>query len=325
MPSTFSAVRRDQPVREQVQPQVGVVGVGGLVVQRRDHRAHHDDLDVAVLVAAGQLAPARRAPRPPTAAPCPTGRRRPARVPGTRCRGRFRRRRWSPRRRLKLHSHGAPTRDHAATATRLASTGVGLDLRGDPIALTAALVDIPSESRHEQRIADEVEAALREQTTGFEIVRNGDAVLARTDLGLPSRVLLAGHLDTVPTADNVPSRRVDGELHGCGTSDMKSGDAVFLHLAATVAEPGARHHAGHVRLRGDRGRRQRSGPHRTRAARLAAGRRRHPRRAVRRLHRGGLPGHAAGRRQRRAAPARIRRDRGWATTRFTSSVRCSTG
>ena len=114
---------------------------------------------------------------------------------------------------------------------------MGLDLRGDPVALTAALVDIPSESRHEQRIADEIEAALREQTTGFEVIRNGNAVLARTNLGLPSRVLLAGHTDTVPAADNLPSR-IDGSvLHGCGTSDMKSGDAVFLHLAATVADP----------------------------------------------------------------------------------------
>ena len=52
-----------------------------------------------------------------------------------------------------------------------------LDLRADPIALTAALVDIPSESRHEQRIADEIEAALREQASGYEVVRNGDAVL----------------------------------------------------------------------------------------------------------------------------------------------------
>ncbi len=112
-----------------------------------------------------------------------------------------------------------------------------LDLRGDPIELTAALVDIPSESRGEARIADEVEAALRAQTSGFEIVRNGDAVLARTALGRPSRVLLAGHLDTVPVADNLPSRLENGELHGCGTADMKSGDAVFLHLAATVAEP----------------------------------------------------------------------------------------
>ena len=98
-------------------------------------------------------------------------------------------------------------------------------------------MDIPSESRREQRIADEIEAALREQTTGFEIIRNADAVLARTNLGRPSRVLLAGHIDTVPAADNLPSRLVDGVLHGCGTSDMKSGDAVFLHLAATVTEP----------------------------------------------------------------------------------------
>lgn len=118
---------------------------------------------------------------------------------------------------------------------------MGLDLRADPIALTAALVDIPSESRHEQRIADEIEAALREQATGFEVIRNGDAVLARTNLGRPTRVMLAGHIDTVPAADNVPSRLVSGpgggELYGCGTSDMKSGDAVFLHLAATVANP----------------------------------------------------------------------------------------
>jgi len=114
---------------------------------------------------------------------------------------------------------------------------VGLDLRADPIALTAALVDIPSESRHEQRIADEIEAALRAQAPGFEVIRNGDAVLARTNLGRPSRVMLAGHIDTVPAADNVPSRFVDGALYGCGTSDMKSGDAVFLHLAATVADP----------------------------------------------------------------------------------------
>ncbi|MFC8180917.1 MULTISPECIES: succinyl-diaminopimelate desuccinylase [Nocardiaceae] len=114
-----------------------------------------------------------------------------------------------------------------------------LDLHADPIDLTAALVDIPSVSEDESVIADAVETALRDQTTGFEIVRNGNAVLARTHRGLPTRVMLAGHLDTVPIADNVPSRRerdhADGDvIHGCGTVDMKSGDAVFLHLAATV-------------------------------------------------------------------------------------------
>ncbi|KUI30600.1 succinyl-diaminopimelate desuccinylase [Mycobacterium sp. IS-1742] len=123
------------------------------------------------------------------------------------------------------------------TSQALRASGSSLDLRGDPVDLTAALVDIPSESRHEQRIADEIEAALRAQTEGFEIIRNGDAVLARTNRGLASRVLLAGHIDTVPAADNLPSRLVGDELHGCGTSDMKSGDAVFLHLAATVTRP----------------------------------------------------------------------------------------
>jgi len=111
-----------------------------------------------------------------------------------------------------------------------------LDLHVDPVDLTAALVDIPSVSRDERRIADEVERALREQT-GYEVVRNGDAVLARTHFGRPTRVVLAGHLDTVPIADNVPSRRDADHIYGCGTCDMKSGDAVFLHLAATVAEP----------------------------------------------------------------------------------------
>lgn len=111
-----------------------------------------------------------------------------------------------------------------------------LDLRADPADLTVALVDIPSVSRDERRIADEVERALRDQT-GYQVIRNGDAVLARTDLGRPTRVLLAGHLDTVPIADNVPARRDAENIHGCGASDMKSGDAVFLHLAATIAEP----------------------------------------------------------------------------------------
>jgi succinyl-diaminopimelate desuccinylase len=117
-----------------------------------------------------------------------------------------------------------------------------LDLRADPIDLTAALVDIPSVSHDERAIADAVEVAIREQTTGFEVVRHGNRVLARTNRGKTRRVVLAGHLDTVPIADNVPSRREPGSdegdlLHGCGTVDMKSGDAVFLHLAATIDDP----------------------------------------------------------------------------------------
>jgi succinyl-diaminopimelate desuccinylase len=111
-----------------------------------------------------------------------------------------------------------------------------VDLSADPIDLTAALVDIPSVSGAEEKLADAVESALR-ALPHLEVRRDGQAVLARTNLGRPTRVLLAGHLDTVPVADNLPSRREGELLYGCGTSDMKAGDAVFLHLAATVAEP----------------------------------------------------------------------------------------
>jgi succinyl-diaminopimelate desuccinylase len=111
-----------------------------------------------------------------------------------------------------------------------------LDLTLDPIALTAALVDIPSVSGNEQPLADAVEKALKDLNR-FRIDRDGDTIVARTERNKSHRVVLAGHLDTVPIADNVPSRR-DGDLmYGCGTSDMKSGVAVMLHLAATLPDP----------------------------------------------------------------------------------------
>ncbi|SEO76408.1 succinyl-diaminopimelate desuccinylase [Trujillonella endophytica] len=113
-----------------------------------------------------------------------------------------------------------------------------LDLHADVLTLTRALVDAPSVSGDEGALADAVEAALR-ALGGLEVERVGDSVLARTNLGRPSRVVLAGHLDTVPIADNVPSRLDGDRLHGCGTSDMKSGDAVILRLAARFGVPGA--------------------------------------------------------------------------------------
>lgn len=113
-----------------------------------------------------------------------------------------------------------------------------LDLSADVLTLTRALVDVPSVSGDEGPLTDLVEAALR-ALGGLEVERIGDTVLARTDLGRPTRVVLAGHLDTVPIADNVPSR-IDGDrLYGCGTSDMKSGDAVMLRLAGRFGVPGA--------------------------------------------------------------------------------------
>ena len=140
-----------------------------------------------------------------------------------------------------------------------------LDIASDPVALTAALVDIESPSHHEQAIADALEASLRRHfgALGVELreetaaatqpdgagpeaaaeslvfSRFGNTLCIRTNRGLASRVILAGHIDTVPLANNVPHRMVhtpEGEvIFGCGTVDMKSGLAVYLHAFATLA------------------------------------------------------------------------------------------
>jgi succinyl-diaminopimelate desuccinylase len=112
-----------------------------------------------------------------------------------------------------------------------------LDLHQDAARLTAQLVDVPSVSRAEKPLADLVERALRE-LPHLSVDRDGDAVVARTRTGRAERVVLAGHLDTVPIAGNLPSRLDgDGLLWGCGTSDMKAGIAVQLRLAATLTAP----------------------------------------------------------------------------------------
>ncbi|MEU6728708.1 succinyl-diaminopimelate desuccinylase [Nonomuraea wenchangensis] len=111
-----------------------------------------------------------------------------------------------------------------------------LDLTQDVRALTAAIVDIESVSGAERALADAVERALA-ALPYLKVERSGETVVARTELGRAERVLIAGHLDTVPVAGNLPSR-VEGDLlYGCGTSDMKAGVAVALRLAATVPAP----------------------------------------------------------------------------------------
>ena len=109
----------------------------------------------------------------------------------------------------------------------------------DALSLTRQMIDIPSVSGQEGPLADAVEAALRSAGFGsapaLEILRDGDAVCARTRLGLPQRVVLAGHLDTVPIADNVPGRTEirDGVevVWGRGSVDMLGGCAAALALA----------------------------------------------------------------------------------------------
>ncbi len=112
-----------------------------------------------------------------------------------------------------------------------------LDLTLDAAELTARLVDFPSESGNEKPLADAVETALR-ALPHLTVDRYMQTTSWRVRTGRAERVILAGHIDTVPIACNVPSRLdEDGVLWGCGTCDMKSGVAVQLRIAATVPAP----------------------------------------------------------------------------------------
>jgi succinyl-diaminopimelate desuccinylase len=111
------------------------------------------------------------------------------------------------------------------------------------VELTRRLVDIPSTSHDEEAIADALHAALgglQAEHPHVTVDRHGNTLVARTHRGLPTRVILAGHIDTVPPAGNLPSvRRPDDagrdSIHGLGSVDMKSGDAVYIHAFATLA------------------------------------------------------------------------------------------
>lgn len=111
-----------------------------------------------------------------------------------------------------------------------------LDLTASVVDLTRQLVDIESVSGNEKAIADAVEEALRAHPH-LEVSRDADAVIARTKLGRDRRVVIAGHLDTVPVNDNLPARLEGDVLWGRGTVDMKGGCAVMLALAAQIATP----------------------------------------------------------------------------------------
>ena len=106
----------------------------------------------------------------------------------------------------------------------------------DLLRYTAELVDIPSISLDEAAIADHLEARLR-SVPWLSVDRVGDNVVARTSLGRPHRLVLAGHTDTVPANGNERARIEGDVLHGLGSTDMKAGVAVFAELACTVAEP----------------------------------------------------------------------------------------
>ncbi len=110
---------------------------------------------------------------------------------------------------------------------------MALDLGVDAVQLTEDLVNIESVSGDEQEIADAVETALR-GVEHLEVQRFGHTVVARTNQGRAERVVIAGHIDTVPFNANLPARRDEHALHGLGSCDMKGGVAVALRLAATM-------------------------------------------------------------------------------------------
>jgi len=115
-----------------------------------------------------------------------------------------------------------------------------LDLTASSVDLTRAICDIPSVSGDEKTLADAIEEAIS-AFDHLEVIRHGNTIVARTNLGRTQRVAIAGHIDTVPINDNVPTRdiEIDGVayLWGRGTVDMKSGTAVQLKLAAELTEP----------------------------------------------------------------------------------------
>lgn len=135
-----------------------------------------------------------------------------------------------------------PSPEPARVAPPALTAPAGLpELATAPLAtLFQDVCDLASVSGDERALADAVEAALR-AAGHLAVLRDGDAIVARTTLGRAQRVLVAGHLDTVPVAGNLPTRweERDGErvLWGRGTVDMKGGVAVALHLAATLADP----------------------------------------------------------------------------------------
>ena len=111
-----------------------------------------------------------------------------------------------------------------------------LDLTATSLDLARTICDIPSVSGDERVLADAIDSAIR-ALPHLEVHRDGDTIVARTQLGRSQRVVIAGHIDTVPINGNVPTRdiAIDGEpvLWGRGTVDMKAGVAVQLKLAVS--------------------------------------------------------------------------------------------
>jgi succinyl-diaminopimelate desuccinylase len=124
------------------------------------------------------------------------------------------------------------TSGHFGTGWEFRSLAQVIDL----LDLAAELVDIPSESHHETAIADHFESRLA-TASHLRVERVGDNVVARTELGHAHRLVIAGHLDTVPANENLGARIEGDRLYGLGACDMKGGLAAQLATAIEVADP----------------------------------------------------------------------------------------
>lgn len=111
-----------------------------------------------------------------------------------------------------------------------------LDGSLDAVRLTRVLCEIESVSGDEREIADVIEQFLR-ACPHLDVVRDGNALVARTHLQRPHRVVIAGHIDTVPVHNNLPTRADARYIWGRGTVDMKAGVAIHLRLAADLVNP----------------------------------------------------------------------------------------
>ena len=190
------------------------------------------------------------------------------------------------------------------------------------------MIDIESVSGNETLIADQVETALRPYSH-LDVKRDGNVVLARTDLGRAERVIIAGHLDTVPVARNLPSWVTKDEgralVWGRGACDMKGGVAVQLSAAARLRSPSR--DVTWIFYDNEEIEEEFNGLNRTRprAPGLARRRLRGAVRTLERPDRGRLPGHDAGDgRAHRASPP-TRPGPGWVTTRSMTRVPCWSG
>lgn len=147
------------------------------------------------------------------------------------------------------HTLDFPKIDHDDTVVLLDNA----DKQAALNSLMEQIMNVQSVSGDETVLANMVEKFLK-NLDYLETKRHGDTVVASTNFGKSQRVILCGHLDTVPIIGNFPphwlapgdarirpdvARTHAGEriMWGRGAVDMKGSDAVMLYLAAVLNAP----------------------------------------------------------------------------------------